>query len=191
MGQKSDLLNGALRCLREKGYANTTARDIVAASGANLASIGYHYGSKEGLMTQAVLEMLRDFGEQFDPAKTTRDLPFDERFAAFWKGLSQSVRHDPQSAIAGFENAALAARMPELRDIIADGQESARAEIGADYAEPAADLKTQRMVGSLMLAVATGVIAQMIMDPSRAPSAEDLTEAFRYIGKALTEPPAS
>ena len=42
MSHKEDLLAGAVACLREKGYAHTTARDIVAASGTNLASIGYH-----------------------------------------------------------------------------------------------------------------------------------------------------
>ena len=41
MGHREDLLEGAKRCLYEKGYARTTARDIVAASGTNLASIGY------------------------------------------------------------------------------------------------------------------------------------------------------
>ena len=58
MGHKEDLLAGAKQCLREKGYANTTARDIVAASGTNLASIGYHFGSKDALMTQAIIEMI-------------------------------------------------------------------------------------------------------------------------------------
>lgn len=51
MGHREDLLEGAKRCLLEKGYARTTARDIGAASGTNLASIGYHYGSKEALST--------------------------------------------------------------------------------------------------------------------------------------------
>lgn len=187
MGQKDDLLEGAQKCLREKGYSSTTARDIAAASGANLASIGYHYGSKDRLMTQAIIEMLRAFGEQFDPAQDTRSLPFDERFAAYWDGLSQAICQDSQLAIAGFENAAVAARIPELRHIIAEGQERARLEIGSDYAADSADLKTQRMVGSLMLAVSTGVIAQLIMDPTKAPSSEDIIEAFRYIGNALAE----
>ena len=35
MGHREDLLAGAVRCLREKGYGRTTARDIVAASGAS------------------------------------------------------------------------------------------------------------------------------------------------------------
>jgi len=53
MGHKEDLLEGAQRCLLAKGFVRTTARDIVAESGTNLASIGYHYGSKDALLVQA------------------------------------------------------------------------------------------------------------------------------------------
>src|SRR6185437_14594009 len=62
MGHREDLLEGAKRCLLEKGYAGTTARDIVAASGANLASIGYHYGSKDALMRQAIIASSEEWG---------------------------------------------------------------------------------------------------------------------------------
>ena len=55
MGHREKLLAGAKRCLYERGYGRTTTRDIVEASGANLASIGYHFGSKEALLL-AVLE---------------------------------------------------------------------------------------------------------------------------------------
>ena len=54
MGHREALLEGARTCLEEKGYARTTARDIVAASGTNLASIGYHFGSKESLLNEAI-----------------------------------------------------------------------------------------------------------------------------------------
>src|SRR6478672_3691791 len=64
MGHREDLLAGAVRCLREKGYAHTTARDIVAASGTNLASIGYHYGSTKALLNAAVLAAMDEFGEE-------------------------------------------------------------------------------------------------------------------------------
>jgi len=58
-GHKELLLEGAIECLQERGYAHATARDIVAASGTNLASIGYHYGSKERLLNAAVVEAVR------------------------------------------------------------------------------------------------------------------------------------
>src|SRR3954454_19140256 len=57
------LLRGALKCLREKGYAHTTARDIAAASNANLGSIGYHFGSKEELLAEALSEGFRQWTE--------------------------------------------------------------------------------------------------------------------------------
>ena len=56
MGHREQLLEGAKQCLLTKGYARTTARDLVAASGTNLASIGDHYGSKDALMNQALFE---------------------------------------------------------------------------------------------------------------------------------------
>lgn len=65
MGHREDLLEGAKKCLVEKGFVRTTARDIVKASGANLASIGYHYGSKDALLTQAFTELMEEWGEVF------------------------------------------------------------------------------------------------------------------------------
>src|SRR5713226_5032637 len=52
---RDQLVKGAIKCLQTKGYARTTARDIAAASGANLASIGYHFGSKEALLNEAMI----------------------------------------------------------------------------------------------------------------------------------------
>ena len=54
MGHKEELLAAARRCLVTRGYAKTTARDLVAESGTNLASIGYHFGSKDALLAQAL-----------------------------------------------------------------------------------------------------------------------------------------
>ena len=52
---REQLLEGAIECLRTKGYARTTARDIAAAAHANTASIGYHFGSKEALLNEAIV----------------------------------------------------------------------------------------------------------------------------------------
>ena len=68
MSHREDLLAGAVQCLREKGYAHTTARDIVAASGTNLASIGYHYGSTKALLNAAVLAAMEEFGQEMAKA---------------------------------------------------------------------------------------------------------------------------
>ena len=68
MGNREALLAGAKRCLIEKGYARTTARDIAAASGVSLAAIGYHFGSKDALMNQAIYEFVGEWGEEVERA---------------------------------------------------------------------------------------------------------------------------
>src|SRR6266568_5162808 len=74
MGNREDLLAGAKRCLIEKGYAHTTARDIATASGVSLAAIGYHYGSKDTLMNQALFEAISEWGDELQAALSA-DLP--------------------------------------------------------------------------------------------------------------------
>lgn len=46
---RAALLESALRLFGTKGYDATSTREIAAASGANIASIAYHFGSKDGL----------------------------------------------------------------------------------------------------------------------------------------------
>jgi AcrR family transcriptional regulator len=73
-GHREELLEGAIRCIHEKGYARTTARDVVTASGTNLASIGYHYGSKEALLRAAIFESFRRWYMPLIEAMEERDL---------------------------------------------------------------------------------------------------------------------
>jgi len=129
MGHREDLLAGAVRCLQDKGYAHTTARDIVAASGTNLASIGYHYGSTKALLNAAVLQSMDDFGAQMalaigtdaETAATTL-----ERFERFWTRVIDSFRVNSQVWLATFDIFAVAQRDPEVRAAVADGLEDAR-----------------------------------------------------------------
>lgn len=60
------LLTGTLTCLRERGVAGTTSRDIAAAAGVNLAAITYHFGSKDELVARALLHAVRQW---LEPAK--------------------------------------------------------------------------------------------------------------------------
>src|ERR1700712_773875 len=92
MGHREDLMEGAKRCLYERGYSRTTARDIVTASGTNLASIGYHYGSKEKLLNKALSEATGDWGEQLDRVlQEQRDAEPDliKRFELSWNAVAE------------------------------------------------------------------------------------------------------
>ncbi|MCA1846091.1 MAG: TetR family transcriptional regulator, partial [Actinobacteria bacterium] len=85
VSHRERLIEGAVACLQTKGFARTTARDIAAAAGANLASIGYHFGSKEALLNEALIRVFeqrnRGLGRAASGAKTASPL---ERMTALF-----------------------------------------------------------------------------------------------------------
>jgi AcrR family transcriptional regulator len=177
MSHREDLLAGAVQCLREKGYARTTARDIVAASGANLASIGYHYGSTQALLNAAVLKSMEDVGTQVGQAMPAMaDGPLLARFERFWTAILDSFRTDSNVWAATFDVFAVAQRQPEVREAIADGLEDGRA-LWSEVIFGKAD----RAVGSVFQALLSGVLAQWLVDPDRAPSAAELASGLAAI----------
>ena len=64
--EKTYLKARSAACMRKD--TRTTARDIVAASGTNLASIGYHYGSTEALLQAAMIRAIEEWGEKLERA---------------------------------------------------------------------------------------------------------------------------
>ena len=68
MGNREDLLAGALACLKTKGWTRTTVRDIAAAAGVNHAAIGYHFGSREALLIEAFTQAMDAWGAQTEAA---------------------------------------------------------------------------------------------------------------------------
>jgi AcrR family transcriptional regulator len=188
MGHREDLLAGAVRCLREKGYAKTTARDIVAASGTNLASIGYHYGSTKALLNAAVLQAMDDFGAQMARAMGDVDANATtlERFERFWASVIDSFRTSEQVWLATFDIFAVAQRDPEVRAAVAGGLEDARTFWAQIIYGVDADDEQARAIGSLHQALVSGIVVQWLIDPERAPSAADLGQALQAIAGQIT-----
>ncbi|MDZ4658483.1 MAG: CerR family C-terminal domain-containing protein [Bythopirellula sp.] len=56
---RTRLLEAAGEMFSERGFENTTVRDICQEAGANLAAVNYHFGDKERLYTEAVLRAHR------------------------------------------------------------------------------------------------------------------------------------
>ncbi|WP_152360319.1 TetR/AcrR family transcriptional regulator [Microlunatus speluncae] len=185
MGHKEQLLEGAKRCLAEKGYARTTARDIVAASGTNLASIGYHYGSKEALLNAAMVAVVSDFTDQVlvrhpRPAGATPIEAFEEFFGGLLASFGQA-REVLSSSIEAYIGAA---HSTELREQLAEAHELARRGLAAEVlgvAEDDLDERQVRTVGSLLMALYPGLMVQFLVDPSRTPTAEDLAAGIRAL----------
>ncbi len=51
---KSKILDTAERLIAEQGFAATSLRQIIAEAGVNLASVHYHFGSKEELLDHVI-----------------------------------------------------------------------------------------------------------------------------------------
>jgi len=157
----------------------------VAASGTNLASIGYHYGSTKALLNAAVLQALDEFGEQMARAMgagAVADETTLERLERFWAAVIDSFASNRQVWLATFDIFTVAQRDPEVRAAVADGLEDARAFWAqALYGVDPADLQQARAVGSLHQALVSGVLVQWLIDPGRAPSPAQLALGLKAI----------
>ncbi len=169
-----------MKCLREKGFARTTARDIVAASNSNLGSIGYHFGSKEALLNDAIREGFAEWTAQLGSiAFAEAGASPIERGRASWVALTESFDEHRPLIVAFVEALAQSVRSEELRAQLADIYEESRADVGrlveASLGETELGDEAVRAVASFMLAVCDGLLLQWLVDPDRAPSGEELT----------------
>ncbi|WP_371780490.1 TetR/AcrR family transcriptional regulator [Streptosporangium subroseum] len=188
MGNREDLLAGAKRCLYEKGYVRTTARDIATASGVSLAAIGYHYRSKDALMNAALYQALQEWGDEIERAFTTEGVAGAtpaERFAATWDRVIESfITHRPLW-VTQFEIIAQIDHLPEVRELLAAGVDAARvglAELFQNILATGEGKEEERSaVGAFYQMMLTGVLGQWLIAPDRAPSGRDLVVALRAV----------
>ncbi|MHA5051836.1 TetR/AcrR family transcriptional regulator [Streptomyces sp. SD15] len=186
MGHREDLLEGAKRCLLEKGFVRTTARDIVKESGTNLASIGYHYGSKDALLTQAFVELMQEWGEKFGSHAAYEDTPGGsvERFHGVWTRMLESFEDFRPVWAASMEVATQGDRVPELRELMAKAQTEGRSGLVAMLTgldEETLDERTVQSLGGFYQALLNGLMVQWLFDPASASTADDLTEGLRRV----------
>jgi AcrR family transcriptional regulator len=185
MGHREDLLAGAKRCLYEKGYARTTARDIVAASGTNLGSSGYHYGSTQALMNAAMLSAIEEWGEAIAAALVTdtADEP-DDPLVRYWRRVIATIDTHRELWLASVEAMVQSEHHPGLKAQIAAGMAEGRRGLAAMLTgrdEQSIDEQTVRSLGAVSLALMSGVMIQWLTDPANAPSAEQIAAGVRAL----------
>lgn len=189
MGHREDLLEGAKRCLLDKGYARTTARDIVAASGTNLASIGYHYGSKEALLNLAFLKVTEQWGDvltqEREPAADDGDTPPAplDQFRETWERVIGSYEQTRSVWQLQMEVISRIDSDPELKKALAGPQREGRDGLAENMLgiDPETDPERSRVAGLFCQALLAGVMVQWLMDSDSAPSAQDLTDGLKAV----------
>ncbi|GHF87425.1 TetR/AcrR family transcriptional regulator [Streptomyces thermodiastaticus] len=187
MGHREDLLGGAKRCLLQKGFLRTTARDIVKESGTNLASIGYHYGSKEALLAQAYLDLVAETSDAFEgpgSGGVTAGPGSLERFRQVWVNIIGTMREPGSVWRLSIEIAAMGDQLPVVRDHLAQQQREAERDLVSLFMGIPADQVTDDVLntaGRFYTALMSGLILQWQFDPERAPDADALTEGLRRV----------
>ncbi|MFD3592718.1 TetR/AcrR family transcriptional regulator [Nocardia sp. NPDC058640] len=176
MGTREDLLEAAKQCLADRGYARTTVRDIVAASGTNLAAINYHFGTRDKLLQQAMLEasaaavtQILDSLPADDPADPTA------RLEAFWRNLLDSFAQNPPLWRANAQCLTQALHSPELRAELAAAQQQARRGLADSFGDG------DDTVGAVLQTMIGGLLLQWLIDPVNTPTPTDLTAGARAL----------
>jgi AcrR family transcriptional regulator len=187
------LLAGALTCLQEKGYAHTTARDLVAASGTNLRSIGYHFGSKEALLDEALGECFRLWTARVEEAVfgTPARSPREQLHAALVALIDSFDELRPQ-VLACVEAIAPAARSETLRAKVAAGYAQARQAGAAMITRACTDMgitppEDTAALTSLLIAISDGLMLQWLADPGATPDARQTINALALLTPFLAD----
>lgn len=187
MGNREDLLAAAKQCLLEKGYDRTTVRDIASAANVSMAAIGYHYGSREALLNQALFEAMGDWGNRvggaFAPDPSVPDTPaaqFESKLAR----LIDSLQDNRQFWLASYEAFMQAQRSPEMREQMAAGQLDGKQGLAAMVAKVPEDEVPEsevRTVGAAQMALVSGLMIQWLTDPDAAPTASEVMTGLRKL----------
>ncbi|MDO3704023.1 TetR family transcriptional regulator [Micromonospora sp. C28SCA-DRY-2] len=191
MGNREALLAGARACLLEKGFDRTSVRDIATTAGVSMAAIGYHFGSRENLLFQALFSLLDEWGDLAGRALVPADAPDlspEQAYERMWDDLLAQARAHPKLWLTSVELFMQAQRQPDLLPQLADGMRQGRSGMAAILASvPEAEVpdRTVRTLGMVQLALMSGVIMQALADPGNAPTGADVVAGLRALGKIV------
>jgi AcrR family transcriptional regulator len=183
---RQSLIEGTLRCLERFPAERVTTRAIASESGANVASITYHFGSKDRLVTEAVIGGL------------------DRWLAEIGRGMEEAAGSDPRARMlraaemveasrrrhAGLARTFVAALAkaqhdPAVREALAAGFRRTRPAV-ADLLGLGADQAGEDAAG-LMVAMFDGLLFQALLDPGLAIEGEAMPCALARLRAALPE----
>ncbi len=181
MGNKEALLESALASLVEKGYAATTARDVAGRAGTSLAAIGYHFGSTQQLLHEAIAEGFGLWRRQIaEVLEANAGRPLDDVLQAVGDQMTVLFREQRPLLTVFLDAVALGERAPELREHAAALYAEERVGIAALLRllrrEERGD---EDVVAAVIQAVLDGMIVQTVIREEGAPAVRDFLEVLR------------
>jgi TetR/AcrR family transcriptional regulator, regulator of biofilm formation and stress response len=180
------ILNATLRLIGRRGPEAVTHRAVAAEAGVPLASITYYFGSRDGLLDEALRHVAEEemaalrAVAQAPPANPTPEALADILVALAQRGVADGGR----SLVAEYELWLEAARRPALRP-------SARAwnEVEVDAAEPwlrALGSPTPREDARVLVAMLDGLGLELLTEDDPPAAARALRSTVLRLVRALT-----
>jgi AcrR family transcriptional regulator len=173
---RSNLLEGTLRCLERLPPERITARAIAKESGANAASIVYHFGSKDELITEAVIEGLDRWLAEIDSGLA--EVASGDAAGRFRRaGEAIEATRERHTGLARTFVGALAKAQHDrrVREMLAQGFRKTRPNVAA-LLGLGSDRDGEDAAG-LVHSLFTGLLFQVLLDPSLAIEGERMERA--------------
>jgi len=186
---RSNLIEGTLRCLERLPPDRVTARAIAAESGANLASIAYHFGSKYDLVTEATIEGLDRWLAEIDDRLAA--LPADEPDARFQLAVEvmNATRRRHTGLARNFVGALARAQSdPKVKALLAEGFRHSRPNVAAVLG--LGDDEAGEDAGGLVLALFHGLLLASLLDSGLAIEGNRMELAQARLRRAIPARPA-
>lgn len=181
------LLQAARQCLQERGFANTSARDLVTASGTNLGAIGYHFGSKEALLNEAITHNVREWIDALGTL-LRHHLSHGGGLRAVVDELNTTVDQHAPLVTAFFDALAQAGHSSELRQQLAAHYEQFRHDATEAF-RPLFDQGTTNTdspaLGMVLVAVADGLIIQRMLESTHLPTSTQLLASLHALSQLV------
>lgn len=190
---RDQILEGAIECVQTRGVAATTTRDIAAAASASLASIPYHFGSKDALMDEALLQAIRRYSEHVRQQAFAGDAPPLQALAKSLIATIDSFEEARPLLISLMEAHVKAIHSQPLRERVAANRRAAVERIaglvrdGLELGDRLPDAEIHA-VSVLVLALVDGLMLGWLIDPGATPSGEELLDAVIAAAGPLVAP---
>jgi AcrR family transcriptional regulator len=154
-GARERVLQAGLDVLKADGYAGLTTAKVAARSGQNKALIGYHFGSKQGLVAAVSRELAQSITEEvtggLDRTETVADV-----VSGALDGLWRVMDRDERLARLYFDLAAVSVVDPEVRDVMREMKASWR-QVTAELLTAAEDGPAVRDAEAASISVLAGI----------------------------------
>ncbi len=194
-GTPARLLAAALESIAEHGLAGATSRDIARRAGTNLQAITYHFGSKDELAAQALLQAFRGW---IEPAVERLRSGLDPipRMVGAVQALQDAFERSGPLRSAYLEALVQANRNDTLRA----GVHETLAELRALLTEQIESLRSARFLpawvepdamATLLLATADGLAVHAALDPRGVDHNRVAAQAMQMLLSVAAGPPAT